>query len=82
MIIQILLWVEQTDITSKGTSSLTGFNNVLIFIYTFINVFWTTNLVETWKAEERRLSQSYGVTELGEFQEKRVKFEGSFKRNF
>ena len=50
MIIQILLWVEQTDITSKGTSRLTQFNNALIFIYTFINVFWTTNLVETWKA--------------------------------
>ncbi len=45
MIIQILLWVEQTDITSKGTSNLTQFNNALIFIYTFINVFWTTNLV-------------------------------------
>lgn len=62
MIIQILLWVEQTDISTKGTSGLTNFNNVLIFIYTFINVFWTTNLVETWKAEERRLAQSYGVT--------------------
>lgn len=50
MIIQILLWVEQTDITTIGSSRLTQFNNVLIFIYTFINVFWTTNLVETWKA--------------------------------
>lgn len=50
MIIQILLWVEQSDISTVGSSRLTGFNNVLIFIYTFINVFWTTNLVETWKA--------------------------------
>jgi hypothetical protein len=49
MIIQLLLWVEQTDILAKGTSTLTGLNNVLIFIYTFINVFWTTNLVEKWK---------------------------------
>jgi hypothetical protein len=45
MIIQILLWAEQGDIAKTGTSSLTNFNNVLIFIYTFINVFWTTNMV-------------------------------------
>lgn len=50
MIIQILLWVEQKQILNVGTSSLTSFNNVLIFIYTFINVFWTTNLVEKWKS--------------------------------
>jgi hypothetical protein len=82
MIIQILLWKEQTDILAKGASTLTNFNNVLIFIFTFVNIFWTTNLVETWKKEEKRLSQNYGVSSLTEMQEKRVKFEGSFKRDF
>lgn len=74
MIIQLLLWVEQKDILARGVSSLTQLNNVLIFIYTFINVFWTTNLVEKWKYEEKVLSQKYGVSQLAEFQEKRVKF--------
>jgi len=51
MIIQICLWKEQTDILANGISTMTNFNNVLIFIYTFINLFWTTNLVEKWKSE-------------------------------
>jgi len=62
MIIQILLWKEQTDILATGKSSLTSFNNILIFIFTFVNLFWTTNLVEKWKQEEKRLSQNYGVS--------------------
>ena len=44
-IIQCLLWAENSDILSKGTSSLTSFNNVLISIWTFINLFWTTHLI-------------------------------------
>jgi hypothetical protein len=64
LIMQILLWAEQSDILSNGTSSLTSFNNILIFIFTVINLFWITHLVEKWKAEERKLAQLYGVTEL------------------
>ncbi len=45
MLIQILLWAEQGEILSKGSSQYTEFNNALIFIFTFVNIFWTTHLV-------------------------------------
>ena len=81
-IIQIILWAEQGDITQTGSSDLTDFCNFLIFCFTFVNLFWTTNLIETWKANEKTVAQKYGTSDLEDFQEKRVKFEGAFKRNF
>lgn len=48
-IVQILLWVENGDIVSVGSSSLTDFNNILVLLWIFVNLFWTTHLIETWK---------------------------------
>lgn len=81
-IIQCLLWSENSDILAKGTSQLTSLNNVLITIWTFINLFWTTHLIESWKQEEKKLAQQYGSTNISVNQIKRVKFKGSFKRDF
>lgn len=81
-IIQCLLWKENSDILAKGTSEMTAFNNVLITFWTFVNLFWTTHLIESWKQEEKKLAQQFGTTNISVNQIKRVKFKGSFMRDF
>jgi hypothetical protein len=73
-IIQCLLWTENTSIMATGTSNLSNFNDVLVTAWCFVNLIWTTDLIETWKQHERTLAQQYGVTKLQENQERRVKF--------
>lgn len=60
-IVQIFLWVENSDILAVGSSSLTEFNNGLVLIWIFVNLFWTTHLIESWKQEEQTLAQKYGA---------------------
>lgn len=62
LIIQIILWVEQSHVLQKGSSSLRYFNNFLVFLITVGNMFWTTDTVERWKFEEKTLAHKYGVT--------------------
>ncbi len=81
-IIQIFLWLENSDIQAVGSSTWTSFNNTLIFIWIFVNLLWTTDLIESWKNQERTLAQEYGVTQILDNQLRRIKFEGSFKRDF
>ena len=81
-ILQCLLWQENSDILAKGSSSMTALNNLLISAWSFINLFWTTHLIESWKLEEKKLAQQYGSTSISVNQVKRVKFKGAFKRDF
>lgn len=50
-VVQILLWVENSDIRATGTSTLTSANNVILFIFSLLNIGWTTQLVERWRQE-------------------------------
>lgn len=45
LIVQILLWVEESDIRASGTSALTPANNVIVFLFSLLNIGWTTQLV-------------------------------------
>ena len=81
-IIQILLWAENSHIQATGVSTLTNFNNIVISFWCLVNLIWTTDLIETWKHQEKTLAQQFGVTKIMENQERRVKFEGEFKRDF
>lgn len=63
-IIQCLLWTENSHIAATGTSSLTSLNNVLVSFWCLVNLLWTTDIIETWKQQERTLAQQYGVTKI------------------
>lgn len=67
---------------SVGETSIGSLNDVLVFIMTLFNMFWTTNTVEHWKWEEKNLAEKFGVAKMTEKDEKIVTFVGEYKRNF
>lgn len=81
LIVQILLWVEESEIQATGTSTLTPANNVILFIFSLINIGWTTQLVERWRHEERSFEEKFGLSGLTEEEEKSNLFRGKFMRN-
>ena len=60
-IIQIIFWVELNEIGVDGTSNLTRFTNVVMFILVLINVLWVDITIHQWENYEKSLARSFGT---------------------
>lgn len=80
-LMQIMLWVEYSDLLATGTTTLKQANNVLLLIFSLLNILWMGSLVEKWKKEENSFSEKFGLSDLTEEQEKSNLFKGKFMRS-
>lgn len=82
-IIQIIFWVELTQIGYDGSSRLTKLNNVLMFLLILVNVVWVDRTIYNWIEHEKKLARSFGTAggNASNKGEKRILFTGEVRRN-
>lgn len=60
--------------------------DVITVIMTVINIFWILKTVANWRKTEKKLAMEFGMITKSNLEDdeknKRIQFEGKFKRNF